>query len=154
MLFRAGDFMGEDSLTAEGGVRVAAAAAITPCSALRITRQEMKRVIQDEGSFSELFLQQLVDRNMRAQLNLIDQRFNFTEKRLARILLMLADTDTLEETLPLIPAVTQDELSAMIGTTRSRVNILMNRFRSQGFIEYKERIWVNRMLLDGILHPA
>jgi CRP/FNR family transcriptional regulator, cyclic AMP receptor protein len=154
MLFSAGDFMGEESLTTEGGVRIAAAEAVSTCSALRITRQEMMRVIQDEVSFSELFLKQLLARNSRAQANLIDQRFNFTEKRLARTLLMLAEAHTQDETLPLIPGITQEGLSAMIGTTRSRVNILMNRFRNQGLIEYNERIWVNKQRLDGILHAG
>jgi CRP/FNR family transcriptional regulator, cyclic AMP receptor protein len=154
MLFSAGDFMGEESLSTEGGVRIAAAEAVSTCSALRITRQEMMRVIQDEVSFSELFLKQLLARNSRAQANLIDQRFNFTEKRLARTLLMLAEAHTQDETLKLIPGITQEGLSAMIGTTRSRVNILMNRFRNQGLIEYNERIWVNKQRLDGILHAG
>lgn len=154
MLFGAGDFMGEQSLTTEGGVRIAAAEAISCCSALRIARQEMMRVIGDEVSFSELFFKQLLTQNSRAQTNLIAQRLNFTEQRLARTLLMLAEADTFNETSRLIPGITQEELSAMIGTTRSRVNILMNRFRNQGLIEYRERIWVNKQRLEGILHAG
>jgi CRP/FNR family cyclic AMP-dependent transcriptional regulator len=151
-LLSAGDFVGEESLAGAGGLRLATATAITPCTALKIERAEMVRVIHEEHSFSDLFLKFLLDRSMRTQADLIDQLFNSSEKRLARILLLMAEFGKPGEPETLIPPITQETLAEMIGTTRSRVSFFMNRFRKLGFIEYNGRIQVHKSLLNVILH--
>jgi CRP/FNR family cyclic AMP-dependent transcriptional regulator len=152
MLLGPGDFIGEESLTAERGVRAVAATAITRCAALKIDRHEMIRMLHKESALSDVFLKFLLDRSIRVQADLIDQLFNRTEKRLARILLLMAEFDKPGEPEPMIPAITQETLAEMIGTSRSRVNFFMNRFRKLGFIEYKGRIRVHKSLLNVILH--
>ena len=147
-----GDFAGEESLAAMGGVRVATATAITACTALKIERQEMARVMHQEHALSDLFLKFLLARSMRGQADLIDQLFNSSEKRLARILLLMAKFGKPGETEPLIPQITQETLAEMIGTTRSRVSFFMNGFRKMGFIEYNGRIRVHKSLLNVVLH--
>jgi len=151
-LFVAGDFVGEESLVTVGGVRLATATAITACSALKRERQEMIRVMHEEHSFSDLFVKFLLARGMRTQADLVDQLFNSSEKRLARILLLLAEFGKPGEPESLIPEITQETLADMIGTTRSRVSFFMNRFRKLGFIEYNGRIRVHKSLLNVILH--
>jgi CRP/FNR family cyclic AMP-dependent transcriptional regulator len=151
-LITAGDFIGEESLASEGGLRMATATAITQCIALRIERHEMVRVIHEEHAFSDLFLKFLLARSMRIQADLIDQLFNSSEKRLARILLLMAEFGRAGEPETLIPKITQETLADMIGTTRSRVSFFMNRFRKLGFIEYNGRIRVHKSLLNIILH--
>jgi len=151
-LFVAGDFVGEESLVTVGGVRLATATAITACSALKIERQEMIRVMHEEHSFSDLFVKFLLARGMRTQADRVDQLFNSSEKRLARILLLLAEFGKPGEPESLIPEITQETLADMIGTTRSRVSFFMNRFRKLGFIEYNGRIRVHKSLLNVILH--
>jgi len=151
-LFVAGDFVGEESLVTVGGVRLATATAITACSALKIERQEMIRVMHEEHSFSDLFVKFLLARGMRTQADLVDQLFNSSEKRLARILLLLAEFGKPGEPEPLIPKITQETLAEMIGTTRARVSFFMNRFRKLGFIEYNGRIRVHKSLLNVVLH--
>jgi CRP-like cAMP-binding protein len=147
-----GDFAGEEALAAIGGVRMATATAITSCTALRIERQEMARVMQEEHALSDLFLKFLLARSMRTQADLIDQLFNSSEKRLARILLLMAKFGRPGEPEPLIPQITQETLAEMIGTTRSRVSFFMNSFRKMGFIEYNSRITVHKSLLNVVLH--
>ena len=151
-LFSAGDFVGEESLATVGGLRLATATAITACTALKIEREEMVRVMHEEPSISDLFLKFLLARSMRTQADLVDQLFNSSEKRLARILLLLAEFGKPGEPEPLIPPITQETLADMIGTTRSRVSFFMNRFRKLDFIEYNGRIRVHKSLLNVILH--
>ncbi len=131
---------------------MATATAITACTALKIERQEMIRVMHEEHSFSDLFMAFLLARSMRTQADLVDQLFNSSEKRLARILLLMAEFGKPGEPEMLIPEITQETLADMIGTTRSRVSFFMNRFRKLGFIEYNGRIRVNKSLLNIVLH--
>jgi len=151
-LLSAGDFVGEESLAAVSGLRLATAVAVTACTALKIKRDEMVRVIHEEHDFSDLFLKFLLARSMRIQADLVDQLFNSSEKRLARILLLMAEFGTPGEPEPLIPRISQETLAEMVGTTRSRVSFFMNRFRKLGFIEYKGRIRVHKSLLNVVLH--
>jgi CRP/FNR family cyclic AMP-dependent transcriptional regulator len=151
-LISAGDFVGEESIAGAAGLRLATATAITSCTALEIERAEIIRVLHEEHSFSDLFLKFLLVRSMRTQADLVDQLFNSSEKRLARILLLLAEFGKPGEPESLIPEITQETLAEMIGTTRSRVSFFMNRFRKLGFIEYNGRIRVHRSLLNVVLH--
>ena len=151
-LLSAGDFVGEESLAAVSGLRLATATSITACTALKIAREEMVRAMHEEHHFSDLFLKFLLERSMRIQADLIDQLFNSSEKRLARILLLMAEFGKPGEPEPLIPRISQETLAEMIGTTRSRVSFFMNRFRKLGFIEYSGRIRVHKSLLNVILH--
>ena len=151
-LLAAGDFVGEESIAGVPGLRMASATAITACSALRIERDEMVRVMHEQHTFSDLFLKFLLARGMRTQSDLVDQLFNNSEKRLARILLLMAEFGQPGEPESLIPPITQETLAEMIGTTRSRVSFFMNRFREHGFIEYNGRIRVHKSLLNVILH--
>ena len=148
----AGDFVGEEALAALSGVRLATAVAVTTCTALKIKRDEMVRVIHEEHDFSDLFLKFLLARSMRIQADLVDQLFNSSEKRLARILLLMAEFGKTGEPEPLIPKISQETLAEMVGTTRSRVSFFMNRFRKLGFIEYNGRIRVRKSLLNIVLH--
>ena len=151
-LLAAGDFVGEESLASVGELRMASATAIIACTALKIERQEMVRVMHEEHSFSDVFVKFLLARSMRTQADLVDQLFNSSEKRLARILLIMAEFGKPGDPEPLIPQITQETLAEMIGTTRSRVSFFMNRFRKLGFIEYNGRIQVHKSLLNVILH--
>jgi CRP/FNR family cyclic AMP-dependent transcriptional regulator len=147
-----GDFIGEESIAAVPGLRMATATALTACTALRIDRDAMIRVMHDEHGFSDLFLSFLLARAMRTQADLVDQLFNSSEKRLARILLLMAEFGQPGEPESIIPRITQETLAEMIGTTRSRVSFFMNRFRQHGFIEYNGRIRVHKSLLNVILY--
>jgi CRP-like cAMP-binding protein len=151
-LLSAGEFVGEESIAGVAGLRMATATAITACTALKIERKEMIRVMHEEHAFSDLFLKFLLARSMRTQADLVDQLFNSSEKRLARILLLMAEFGMPGEPETLIPKITQETLADMIGTTRSRVSFFMNRFRKLGFIEYNGRIHVHKSLLNVILH--
>jgi CRP/FNR family cyclic AMP-dependent transcriptional regulator len=151
-LLSMGDFIGEESLATVGGRHLTTATAITACKVLEIEREEMVRVMHEEPSFSDLFLKFLLARGIRTQADLIDQLFNSSEKRLARILLLLAEFGKPGEPEPLIPEITQETLAEMIGTTRSRVSFFMNRFRKLGFIQYNGRIRVHKSLLNVVLH--
>jgi CRP/FNR family transcriptional regulator, cyclic AMP receptor protein len=151
-LISAGDFVGEESIAGAVGLRLATATAITACTALKIERAEIIRVLHEEHSFSDLFLKFLLVRSMRSQDDLIDQLFNSSEKRLARILLLLAEYGKPGEPESLIPEISQETLAEMIGTPRSRVSFFMNRFRKLGFIEYNGRIRVHKSLLNIVLH--
>ena len=151
-LLTMGDVGGEEALAHPGSRRLATAIALTPCIAMRIDRNEVIRVIHKEPAFSDFFLKFLLARSMRIQADLIDQLFNSSEKRLARILLLMANFGMPGEPEMLIPHVTQETLAEMIGTTRSRVSFFMNRFRKLGLIEYNGRIRVHKSLLNVILH--
>ena len=150
-LISGGDFVGEESLAAVSGLRLATATAINTCMALKIEREEMVRVMHQEHEFSDLFLKFLLDRSMRTQADLVDQLFNSSEKRLARILLLMAEFGKPGERNTFIPPITQETLAEMIGTTRSRVSFFMNRFRNLGFIDYDARIQVHKSLLNVVL---
>jgi CRP-like cAMP-binding protein len=145
------DFIGEESISAIGGLRLATASATTACTALKIERNEMIRALREQPDVSDLFRKFLLARGIRTQADLVDQLFNNSERRLARILLLMAEFGQPGEVESLIPKITQDALAAMIGTTRSRVSFFMNRFRKHGFIEYNGRIRVNKSLLNVIL---
>jgi CRP-like cAMP-binding protein len=151
-LVSAGEFVGEGALAAVPGLRLSTATAVTDCSALQIGREEMARVMHAEPDFSDLFFKYLLARSMRTQADLVDQLFNSSEKRPARVLLLMAEFGLPGEPEKLIPKISQETLAEMIGTTRSRVSFFMNRFREHGFIEYKDRIRVHRSLLNVVLH--
>ncbi len=165
-LISQGDFLGEEAIAGNAGLRMATATSITSCVALKIERLEMIRAMREDPEFSDLFLKFLLARSMRTQADLVDQLFNSSEKRLARILLLMAefgqpvdhddDADLANGGLAgqetLIPKITQETLAEMIGTTRSRVSFFMNRFRKMGFIEYNGGIRVHKSLLNVILH--
>ena len=151
-LLSAGDFVGEESLAAVPGLRLSTATAITACTALKIQRREMIHALHEEHEFSDMFLKFLLARSMRTQADLVDQLFNSSEKRLARVLLLMAEFGKPGEGEMLIPKISQQTLAEMVGTTRSRVSFFMNRFRKLGFIEYDGRIHVNKSLLNVILH--
>jgi CRP/FNR family cyclic AMP-dependent transcriptional regulator len=150
-LIAAGSFIGEEAVAGVSGLRLATASALTACAALKIDRLEVIRVIHEEHSFSDLFVAFLLERNMRTQADLVDQLFNSSEKRLARILLLMAEFGQPGQEDTLIPHITQETLAEMIGTTRSRVSFFMNRFRRLGYIEYRSRIRVHKSLLNFIL---
>jgi CRP/FNR family cyclic AMP-dependent transcriptional regulator len=147
----AGDFIGEDSLTGTAERRSVTVTAITSSNAMKITRSEMIRVMHDEHAFSDLFLSHLLARSIRTQADLVDQLFNSSEKRLARLLLLMAEYGEPGEPTKFIPPVTQETLAEMVGTTRSRVSFFMNRFRRLGFIDYNGRIQVHKSLLKAVL---
>jgi CRP-like cAMP-binding protein len=145
------DFVGEESLASIPGLRLATASAVNVCTALKITRDEMTRVMHDEPEFADLFLKYMLARSMRTQADLVDQLFNSSEKRLARILLIMAEFTKPGERQTYIPPISQETLAEMIGTTRSRVSFFMNRFRTLGYINYNGRIQVNKSLLNVVL---
>jgi CRP-like cAMP-binding protein len=150
-LLSACDFVGEESLATIVGVHMATATAVTTCTALKISRSEMIRVMHDEPTFADIFFKFLLARSMRTQADLVDQLFNSSEKRLARILLLMAEFGKPGGPEAFIPPVTQETLADMIGTTRSRVSFFMNRFRKLGFISYNDRIQVHKSLLNVVL---
>jgi CRP/FNR family cyclic AMP-dependent transcriptional regulator len=147
-----GDFVGEGALAAIPGLRLSTATATTACTALKISRDEMIRVMHEERDFSDLFLKFLLARTMRIQADLVDQLFNSSEKRLARILLLMAEFGNASNLRTTLPKISQETLAEMIGTTRSRVSFFMNRFRKLGFVEYDGSIRVHKSLLNVILH--
>jgi CRP/FNR family transcriptional regulator, cyclic AMP receptor protein len=151
-LLSAGEFIGEESLASVGGLHLATASAISVCAALKIARGEMIRAMHAEHSLSEMYLKFLLARSMRSQADLVDQLFNSSERRLARVLLILAEFDEPGNPERWVPRITQETLAEMIGTTRSRVSFFMNRFRNLGLIEYNGRIRVHKSLLNVVLH--
>ncbi|MGD0731826.1 MAG: Crp/Fnr family transcriptional regulator [Terracidiphilus sp.] len=150
-LLAPGDFFGEESLASAPGPRLATATAVNRCAAIEIKRDEMFRAMHQEPAFCDRVLSFLVTRGRRTQADLVDQIFNSSEKRLARTLLMMAESGKPGEPRALIPPITQETLAEMIGTTRSRVNYFMNRFRNLGLIEYKGRIQVHKLRLQAAL---
>jgi CRP/FNR family transcriptional regulator, cyclic AMP receptor protein len=148
-----GDFFGEGCLTGQPR-RMCSATALTDCTVMRIDKKSMVEVLHREPAFSELFVAYLLTRNIRYEEDLVDQLFNSSEKRLARILLLLAQfgKDGRPETV--IPKISQESLAEMIGTTRSRVSFFMNRFRKLGFIDYHagDELQVHSSLLNIVLH--
>jgi CRP-like cAMP-binding protein len=150
-LVPANNFFGEKAMAAEPGLRVTTATAVTACVALRIERPEFLRVMREEPLFSNLFSSFLLDCNLRTQADLVDQLFNRAEKRLARVLLLLAEYSQPGEEYALIQPISQESLASMIGSTRPRVNAFLSRFRKLGFIEYNSRIRVHKSLLSVFL---
>jgi len=151
-LLGTGDFFGEGCLTGQP-LRLATVRAMTECVIVRITKADITRVIHEEPAFAELFIAHLLSRNTRVEEDLVDQLFNSSEKRLARMLLLLANCgkDGLPELI--IAKISQDTLADMIGTTRSRVSFFMNKFRELGFVDYDgQQIKVHSSLLNMILH--
>jgi CRP/FNR family transcriptional regulator, cyclic AMP receptor protein len=148
-----GEFFGEGCLAGQI-LRVGAAAAMTDCAVLRIEKKAMMRTLHTELAFSDLFVAHLLQRNIRFQADLVDQLFNSSEKRLARVLLMLAHFG--KEGIPqtVVPKMSQETLAEMVGTTRSRVSFFMNRFRKLGFIDYDggDELQGHSLLLSVILH--
>lgn len=146
-----GDFFGEKAMAAEPGLRVTTATALTECAAIRITRPEFLRLMKENQEFSYQFSSFLLACTMKTQADLVDQLFNRAEKRLARLLLLLAEYSKTSGDESVIPPISQEALASMIGSTRPRVNAFMNRFRKLGFIDYNGQIKVHRTLLNVFL---
>lgn len=146
-----GAFFGEACLTAQV-VRIATATAMTPASIVRIEKHAMIRVLHDEPTFSELFTAYLLSRNLRIEADLVDHLFNSSEKRLARMLLLLAHFGKESTAEPIIPKISQETLADMVGTTRSRVSFFMNKFKKLGFVDTQDGMRVHSSLLTIILH--
>jgi CRP/FNR family transcriptional regulator, cyclic AMP receptor protein len=145
------DFCGEGCLAGQPR-RIATAAAMTECMIMRLEKAIIIRVIHEEPSFSEMFISHLLARTIRVEEDLLDQLFNSSEKRLARLLLLLANYGKEGKPEPVIANVSQETLAAMIGTTRSRVSSFMNKFRQLGFIDYNGDLEVHSSLLSVVLH--
>jgi CRP-like cAMP-binding protein len=146
-----GGFLGEGCLAGQL-VCMATATAVESSTLVRIDRQAMTRVLHEEPAFSELFLGYLLSRNIRIQEDLVDQLFNSSEKRLARVLLLMAHFGKEAKSEAIIPKISQEVLAEMIGTTRSRVSFFMNKFRKLGFLEYNGGVHVHSSLLNIVLH--
>ena len=150
-LHKEGDFFGEGCLSGQPR-RLATVAAMTECVIMRIDKATMVRVLHEEPAFSEMFLAFLLARNARVEEDLVDQLFNSSEKRLARLLLIMANFGKEGKPEPVIAKISQETLAEMIGTTRSRVSHFMNKFRKLGFIEYNGTLKVHTSLLNMVLH--
>ena len=153
-LLDSGDFLGEGCLKAQP-FRMATATAMSDCAILRLEKAAMIRVLHDEPAFSEVFVSYLLSRTIRIEEDLVDQLFNSSEKRLARVLLLLAHFGKDEKPEPVLAKISQETLAEMIGTTRSRVSFFMNKFRKMGFIEYNgglDGLHVHSSLLNIVLH--
>jgi CRP/FNR family cyclic AMP-dependent transcriptional regulator len=146
-----GDFFGEGCLAGQT-IRMGTAIAVTPTAVLVIEKNEMIRVLHLEHAFSDRFISYMLARNIRIEEDLIDQLFNSSEKRLARTLLLLARYGKQDQPQRVLPKVSQETLAEMIGTTRSRVNFFMNKFRKLGFIKYNGGLQINSSLLSVVLH--
>ena len=150
-MFGPTDFFGEGCMAGQT-LRMATATAITPTTVLIVDRDEMLRLLHDEHGLSDRFISYMLAHNIRVEEDLVDQLFNSSEKRLARTLLLLARYGKQDQPARDLPKVSQETLAEMIGTTRSRVNFFMNKFRKLGFIEYNGKIRVNKSLLTVVLH--
>jgi CRP/FNR family cyclic AMP-dependent transcriptional regulator len=150
-LLDAGDFCGEGCLAGEA-LRLSTVSALTKCVIARISKADITQVIHEEPAFAELFISHLLARNSRVEEDLVDQLFNSSEKRLARVLLLLANFGKEGRPEPVIAKISQETLAEMIGTTRSRVSHFMNRFRELGLIDYNGHIEVHSSLLNVVLH--
>lgn len=147
----AGDFFGEGCLAGQL-TRMASAAAMSESSIVRLEKAAVIRVLREEPAFSEFFLMHVLSRNIRFEADLVDQLFNSSEKRLARVLLLLANFGKVGEPQTVLPKISQETLAEIIGTTRSRVSFFMNRFRKLGFIDYNGSLQVHSSLLNVVLH--
>jgi CRP/FNR family cyclic AMP-dependent transcriptional regulator len=150
-----GDFFGEGCLAGQSQ-RMASATTMSDCSVMRLEKAGVIRLLHDQPAFSELFLHHLLSRNIRIEEDLVDQLFNSSEKRLARVLLLLANFGKEGKPEPVIPKISQETLAEIVGTTRSRVSFFMNRFRKLGFVHYTGQftggLEVHSSLLNVILH--
>jgi CRP/FNR family cyclic AMP-dependent transcriptional regulator len=146
-----GDFFGEGCLAGQS-IRMGTATAVTPTTVLVIEKSEMFKVLHAEHGLSDLFIKFMLARNIRIEADLVDQLFNSSEKRLARTLLLLARYGKQDQPHGVLPKMSQETLAEMIGTTRSRVNFFMNKFRKLGFIEYNGGLQINTSLLSVVLH--
>ncbi len=152
-LLHPGDFLGEGCLASDHSVHLSTATAMADCSILRIDKKEMVRTLHEEHAMSDVFVAYVVERHNRTQADLVDQLFNSSEKRLARALLILARFGKEGASEAVVPQVSQETLAAMVGTTRSRVNFFMNKFRKLGFIDYNGGgLKVHSSLLGVVLH--
>jgi len=149
----AGEFLGEGCLVGQP-LRLASATAMVESEVMRVDKDEMIRVLHDEQAFGELFMAHLLTRNSRVEEDLVDQLFNSSEKRLARALLLFARYGKQDRPVRLVPKISQETLAEMVGTTRSRVNFFLNKFRRLGFIEYdgETPVKINSSLLSVVLH--
>jgi CRP/FNR family cyclic AMP-dependent transcriptional regulator len=152
-IHNAGEFFGEGCLAAQP-MRMAAASATTDCTVIRIEKQKLVGLLHDHQAISEVFVSLLLSRNIRYEADLVDQLFNSSEKRLARILLLLSNFGKESRSEIVVPSVSQSDLAEMVGTTRSRVSHFMNKFREHGFIDYGDSggLTVNNSLLSVVLH--
>jgi CRP-like cAMP-binding protein len=146
-----GDFFGEGCLAGQQ-VRMATAIAVTECSVIKLEKAVVVGLLHKESSFSDLFMSHLLSRNIKIEEDLVDQLFNSSEKRLARVLLLLANFGQASASQTAIPKISQETLAGIVGTTRSRVNFFMNRFRKLGFIDYNGGLKVHNSLLNVVLH--
>lgn len=151
-LLEGGNFVGESCIASAEHIRMVTASALVRSTVVRIERAEMIRKLHEEHALSDVFVSFLLSRNARIQADLVDQLFNSSEKRLARVLLLLAHFGKEGKPESVIPRISQEVLAEMVGTTRSRVNFFMNRFRKLGFIKYNGELEVHSSLLNVILH--
>jgi CRP-like cAMP-binding protein len=147
----ADEFLGEGCLIGQPK-RLSTAAAMTDCVTMRVEKAEILQVLQDEPAFSTMFIAHILTRSARVEEDLVDQLFNSTEKRLARVLLLLANFGKEGRPGPIVAKISQETLAEMIGTTRSRVSHFMNKFRKMGFIDYNGQIEVHSSLLSVVLN--
>jgi CRP/FNR family cyclic AMP-dependent transcriptional regulator len=150
-ILQSGEFCGEDCLSGHA-VRIATVTALTECVVVRLEKADVVRALHDDLAFSDVFISHLMARRIRMQEDLVDQLLNSTEKRLARLLLILANYGKGEPPEPVVPKISQEMLAEMIGTSRTHVNFFMNKFRQLGFIEYNGDLKVHRSLLNMLLH--
>lgn len=150
-VLKPGDFFGEGCLAGQS-TRMGSASSMGPTTVLVIDKDEMIRVLHAEHEFSDRFIAYMLSRNIRVEEDLIDQLFNSTEKRLARALLLLARYGKKDEPQKILPKISQETLAEMIGTTRSRVNLFMNKFKKLGFVDDKDGLEINSSLLSVVLH--
>jgi CRP/FNR family cyclic AMP-dependent transcriptional regulator len=146
-----GDFFGEGCLTGQP-LRMATATALTESSVVRLPKETMIRALHRDEAFSEMFTRYLLSRNLRMEEDLVDHLFNSSEKRLARVLLLLANFGKAGRPEPVVPKISQETLAEMVGTTRSRISFFMNKFRKLGFIAYNGGLEVHSSLLHVVLH--
>jgi CRP/FNR family transcriptional regulator, cyclic AMP receptor protein len=150
-VLKSGDFFGEGCLAGQS-IRIGSATTTGPATVLMIDKDEMIRVLHAEHEFSDRFIAYMLSRNIRVEEDLVDQLFNSTEKRLARALLLLARYGKNDEPQKILPKVSQETLAEMIGTTRSRVNLFMNKFKKLGFVDNRNGLAINSSLLSVVLH--
>jgi CRP-like cAMP-binding protein len=146
-----GDFFGEGCLAGQP-LRMSTASALTPTTVLTVQKRRMMKVLHEQASLSDRFISHMLTRNIRIEEDLVDQLFNSSEKRLARTLLLIAQYGNQAKPQRAIPKVSQEVLAEMVGTTRSRLNFFMNKFRKLGFIEYNGGLKINNSLLTVVLH--
>jgi CRP/FNR family transcriptional regulator, cyclic AMP receptor protein len=151
-LLTAGDFLGEGCISSGAPVRMATATTMAPTTAVEIKKDEMIRVLHEQKEFADRFISYMLKRNVRIEADLVDQLFNSTEKRLARALLLLARYGKEGKPEPIVGKISQETLAELVGTTRSRVNVFMNKFRELGFIHYNGGLQVHSSLLNVVLH--